>query len=155
MRKNYGAGPLHLLSAVAMGAIVLYALIQIAGGTQPLDFALWFAGAVVAHDLLAFPLYSTLGLIAGKGSEAAGARPGTINYLRVPAFLSAIALIAWFPLILGINSDYFEEKTGVAPDGYFAKWLLLTAALALGSALVYAISARRRSRSQAPETPSE
>lgn len=140
LRKNYGAGPLHLLSSVAMGAIVLYALTQIAGDPQPLSFAIWFGGAVIAHDMIGFPLYSALGLIAGRAT--AKAPPNAINYIRVPAFLSAIAFVAWFPFILGL-ADYFEVKTGVAASGYFVRWLLLTGVLALGSALLLAINTRR------------
>lgn len=149
-RENYGAGPLHLLSSVAMGAIVIYALSQIAGASEPIDFAIWFAGAVIAHDMIAFPLYSVLGLIAGGATAKAPAN--TINYIRVPAFLSAIAFVVFFPFILGIDADYFQEKTGVEPSGYFEKWLLLTAVLALASALLFAINLRRAKRASEPET---
>lgn len=140
-RDNYGAGPLHLLSSVAMGAIVLYALTQIASDPKPLSFAIWFGGAVIAHDMLGFPLYSALGLVAGRAT--AKAAPNSINYIRVPAFFSAMAFVAFFPFILGLSGDLFELKTGVAVSGYLERWLLLTAALALGSALLFAINTRR------------
>ncbi|CAN5519802.1 hypothetical protein BH10ACT11_BH10ACT11_12520 [soil metagenome] len=146
-RDNYGAGPLHLLSSVAMGAIVIYALTQILGANEPLDFLIWFAGAVIAHDMISFPLYSVLGLVAGKA--ATKTPPNTVNYVRVPAFLSAISFVVFFPFILGVNADYFQEKTGVELSGYFEKWILLTGVLALGSAVLFAINLRRHSAAAA------
>ena len=48
-----------------------YAFVEIAGQPAPVSFAIWFAGAIVAHDLVAFPLYSLLDLIAGGAASAA------------------------------------------------------------------------------------
>jgi hypothetical protein len=141
-RARYGDGPLHLLAAVASFAIVAYAFVEIVDRPGPLSFALWFGAAVIAHDLVAFPLYSLLGLIAGRASARVGGR--ALNYVRVPALLSGLALVVWFPLILGLSSDSYEAASGLSTDPFLGRWLLLTAALFAGSGLAYALRARRR-----------
>jgi hypothetical protein len=147
LRSEYGEGPLHLLAAIASLAIAAYAFLEIAGGTSALNFALWFAGAVLVHDLLAFPLYTLLGLIAGRAARtiatAESARPSAINFIRVPAVLAGFAFVVWFPLILGLSSAEYEESTGLTTDPFLERWLLLTAALFALSALVYALRIRR------------
>lgn len=144
LRSLYGAGPLHLLAVVASFAIVTYAFGEIVERPGPLSFALWFGGAVIAHDLIAFPLYSLFGLVAGRaeGTPAAAA----VNYLRVPALLSGFALIVWFPLILGLSAGEYEGASALSADPFFGRWLLLTAALFAGSGFLYAVNLRRRPR---------
>jgi len=146
LHSQYGEGPLHLLAVIASFAIATYAFFEIAAGTAPINFAIWFVAAIVVHDMLAFPLYSVLGVIAG---EAIGPRPATsagptaLNYVRVPALLSGFAFIVWFPLILGLGEAEFVESTGLDTDPYLGRWLLLSGVLFAGSALVYAVKLRR------------
>jgi hypothetical protein len=128
-RDRYGAGVLHLLAVGASMAVVGYAFIAIVARPDALDTLLWFGGAIIAHDLIAFPLYSALGLIAGRAARS-GATPNrdrlrtmALNHVRVPVLLSGFALVVWFPLILG-------------------RWLLLTAALLAGSGVLYALRVR-------------
>ncbi|MDQ3729087.1 MAG: hypothetical protein M3355_05810 [Actinomycetota bacterium] len=146
LRSHYGEGPLHLMAVLASFAIATYAFLEIAGGTAPLNFAIWFAAAIIAHDLLAFPLYSLLGLVAGRAladRDATSTRPPALNYLRVPALLSGFAFIVWFPLILGFGEAEFIETTGLDTDPYLGRWLLLSGVLFAASALVYAVRIRR------------
>ena len=143
LRRRYGAGPLHLLATTASLAVVAYALLELLDRPGWPSVLLWLGGAVIAHDLVAFPLYSLLGLLAGRAAVS-GAGPA-VNYVRVPALLSAFALIAWFPLILGLSDDGYEAASGLETSPFLGRWLLLTAALFAGSGLVYAIVARRRS----------
>jgi hypothetical protein len=144
LRSRYGGGPLHLLAAIASFAIVAYAFLQIFDRPGPLSFVIWFGGAIIAHDLIAFPLYSLLGLIAGRATREP--RPGAINYVRVPALLSGFAFIVWFPFILGLSDDAYEAASGLSADPFLGRWLLLTGALFAGSGIVYAVNARRRAR---------
>ena len=56
------------------------------------NFVLWFAGAIVLHDLLLLPLYSALGVVAGRRARARGAAHAAcaiaaLNHLRIPALL--------------------------------------------------------------------
>jgi hypothetical protein len=157
MRERYGEGPLHLLSVLASFAIATYAFIELADQPGPLSFALWFGGAIVAHDLIAFPLYSGLGLIAGKAAGAAGERGArALNYVRVPALLSTLLLVVWFPLILGLSERRYEAASGLDGGRYLGDWLLLSGALFALSGLLYAVRSRRapaRGRPRDPQPP--
>ncbi|HEY5332442.1 MAG TPA: hypothetical protein VIJ21_02770, partial [Solirubrobacterales bacterium] len=112
----------------------------------------WFGGAAIAHDLIAFPLYSALNLIAHRGIEGPDdaweekRRVPLINHVRIPAFLAALALVMFFPLILGLDSANYEKDAGLSGDVFFTRWLGLCAALFLGSAVIYAVRLRRASR---------
>ena len=139
LARAYGAGPLHLLSHVAALALAAYAFTRIFAGGQPWNVVLWFAGALVVHDLVAFPLYTALDRLA-RGRRT---RP-SINYVRVPALLSGVALLVFAPLILGLGDGRYERATALSQDVYLGRWLLLCGALFAGSALLYAVRARRR-----------
>lgn len=155
LRARYGAGPLHLVAVIASFAVATYAFLEIAERPGLLSFAIWFAGAVVAHDLIAFPLYSLLGLIAGGASRAGGELGRrTLNHVRVPALLSALAFVVWFPLILRVSAETYADASGRSADPYLARWLLLTAALFAGSGLLLAFRQRRaRARDLATDPP--
>lgn len=152
--RGYGERPLHLIAAVASFAIVAYAVFQIADRPQPLAVALWFGGAIIAHDLITFPLYSLLGLIAGRAAKASP-RPAAraVNFIRVPAILSAFAFIVFFPFILGVSAETYELASGRSSDVFLGRWLLLTAALFAASGLLYAVSLRRGPRSGPARDP--
>jgi hypothetical protein len=141
-RNRYGDRPLHLLAVVASFSIATYAFLELAERPAPVGFALWFAGAIVAHDLIAFPLYSLLGLIAGRAASSRSGGSGAVNWIRVPALLSAFALVVWFPLILGLSSGEYEAASGRTTDPYLERWLLLTAGLFAASGLAYAARMR-------------
>jgi hypothetical protein len=146
VKRIYGAGPLHLTLGLAALALAGWALAQALDVlSNPSNFLVWLAGAAIAHDLILVPLYS----MAGRGG--AKALPGhALNHIRVPAVLSGMAFLVWFPLILGLDGLFFERISGTSNDVYFERWLLLTAALFGGSALVLAIR-RRRTRIRAGE----
>src|ERR1700691_3462513 len=58
IRRWYGAHPLHLLALLAAFALAGYAVRAVIAAGQFRGFAIWFAVAIVGHDLLLFPLYS-------------------------------------------------------------------------------------------------
>ena len=158
-RSAYGDSPLHLLAVLASFAIAGYAFLRIVERPSAVGTLVWFAGAAVAHDLIAFPLYSALNLIAHRSIEGPeDAREGRrrvplINHVRIPAFLGGLALLMFFPLILGLDSANYEKDTGLSPDVFLTRWLGLCAALFLGSALIYAIRLRRAARGGGDEQP--
>ncbi len=137
LRRVYGAGPLHLLATLAALALAGYACARILAGTQAGNVALWFVGAIVVHDAIAFWLYTSLDRLAARGRMRAA-----INYVRVPAILSGLALLVYFPLILDLGR--YERATTLAADVYLTRWLLLSAILFAASALLYVVRARRR-----------
>ena len=138
LARGYGAGPLHLLINIAALAVAAYAFTRIFGGTQPWNVVLWFVGAVVLHDLIAFPLYT------GLNRLALGRRMRSVNHVRVPALLSGISFIVFFPLILGLGDGRYERSTTLSPDVYLGRWLLLCGTLFAASALIYALRVRYR-----------
>lgn len=148
-RTAYGDSPLHLLAVLASFAIAGYAFLRIVENPSALGTLAWFAGAAVAHDLIAFPLYSALNLIARRGIEGPEdaweerRRVPLINHVRIPAFLGALALLMFFPLILGLDGANYERDAGLSGDVFLTRWLGLCAALFLGSAVIYAIRLRR------------
>ena len=136
--RTYGAGTLHLLSHVAALALAAYAFTRIFAGGQPWNVVLWLVGAVVVHDLIAFPLYTGLNRLAlGRGMRA-------VNHVRVPALLSGLMLLVYHPLILGLGDGRYERATTLSQDVYLGRWLLLCATMFAVSALLYAVRARRR-----------
>jgi hypothetical protein len=78
--------------------------------------------------------------------------PPWINYLRVPAGLSGLLLLVWFPLILRRSKDVYEASTGLNPNPYLGRWLLATGVLFAGSALAYALRLRRDKSLHRPHT---
>ena len=71
-----------------------------------------------------------------------------INYLRVPAALSGLLLLIWFPLIFRLPTR-FPATTTLSLDPYLWHWLAVTGALFLLSAAALALrlgAVRRRTR---------
>lgn len=151
----YGASPLHLLALVACFALAGYAAAHLVS-SRPLGVAVWFLGAAVGHDLLLVPLYS----LADRSAMAVirHRRPQLppvpwINYVRVPAALSGLLLLVWFPLILRLPSSYHASTT-LSQAPYVWHWLAVTGALFLLSAIAFALRLRGRTRkSPPPERP--
>jgi hypothetical protein len=149
-RRHYGASPLHLAAhAVAFG-IAGYGFLRILERGPVENFVIWFVGAALLHDLVLLPLYSALDVGARLGI-----RPGDkhravplINHVRVPALLSGLLLLIYFPLILVQADRNYFRSSGHHVHDYARNWLLIAAALFGGSALIYlgrTIRARRRS----------
>jgi hypothetical protein len=142
---------LHLLALLACFGLAGYAAARLIP-SQPLGVAAWFLGAVIGHDLLLMPLYS----LADRSAIAAIRHrdpqlPVTpwINYVRVPAALSGLLLLVWFPLILRLQSPY-RASTTLSADPYVWHWLAVTGALFLLSAVAFALRLRRRPRTASP-----
>ena len=149
---RYGESPLHLLAVIVAMAFAGYGAVRIALGSDALNTFIWLGAAIVAHDLLAFPVYSGLNLIAHRSLVGPLRAPPVdrtvpvINYLRVPVILSGFAFALWFPLILRLSADPYRIKSGLNADVYLGRWLLLTAALFLGAAVIYAVRLRGAAR---------
>ncbi|WP_405782763.1 hypothetical protein [Streptomyces sp. NBC_00859] len=125
LRRWYGAGPLQLVVLLTSFAVAGYAGVRLLAGDWFL-IALWFAGAALVQDLVLIPLYS----LADRALRALPgvARGGWTNTVRVPAALSGLMLLVWFPLILGPPERY-GRATGLPGGVFLTRWLLITAAL--------------------------
>ncbi|MFB7570661.1 hypothetical protein [Streptomyces sp. NPDC056165] len=140
----YGSGPLHLLVLIASFAITGYALVRLFA-VRPLEVAIWFVGAAIVHDLFLLPLYS----LADQSSQAVlrhrairMPQPPWINYLRVPAFLSGVLLLVWFPLIFDLAIPY-PDAARLSEGVYLGRWLAITAVVFGVSAVAFALKLRR------------
>jgi hypothetical protein len=174
LRRRYGDSPLHLLALAASFALAGYAVLAVVTAQQWRGFALWFAVAIVGHDLLLFPLYTLADLSVRRllprraggmrgtrpadeasradGTDRAGAMtagrtvPAVVNYLRVPAAFSLLVFLVWFPLILGLPAGTYHRASGLSASPYLGRWLAVTGVLFAGSAACYAVALRRAGR---------
>jgi hypothetical protein len=136
--------PLQLLLLACSFTLTAYAGVRLLEGDW-FEIALWFVGAAVLHDLVLVPLYGAADRVLVRGFEAAGDRRW-VSYVRVPAALSLLLLLVWFPLISGRVADRYTSGTGLSADGFLARWLLITAVLFGGSAVVFVLRRRRAAK---------
>ncbi|MDI3402239.1 hypothetical protein [Streptomyces cavernicola] len=136
--------PFQLLLLACSFALAGYAGVRLLAG-ETLQVALWFVGSALLHDLVLLPLYATVDRAAVRLLGACGRRDWT-PYVRVPALLSCLLLLVWFPLISGRVDARYAGATGLSADGFLARWLLVTAALFAASALLLALRLRPRRR---------
>ncbi|PVZ13209.1 hypothetical protein [Actinomycetospora cinnamomea] len=145
-RRFYGEHPLHLLALLGCFALAGAAVLALWPNPNAVTIAIWFAGAVVAHDLVLYPLYAladrSLVLarrVRRRVSARAVAVPAT-NHVRLPVMGAALAGLIWFPTISGRAAGTAFFASGLPPTvDYVQCWLLLTAALFLLSAVLYAV----------------
>ncbi|MDJ0395597.1 hypothetical protein QMK17_19945 [Rhodococcus sp. G-MC3] len=150
--RFYGAHPLHLLAMCFAAALVGY-VVYVAGietfwnrNVWWQSIAVWFAGAVVAHDLVLFPLYSLADRSLTSGMNALRGRSPRIawtvsplNYIRIPLMGTALTFVVFFPGIIAQGSESFTSATGLTQDPYLGRWLALIACFFGVSALAYAL----------------
>jgi len=152
-RRTYGANPLQLLALLGCFALSGWAALQVARAPLAVRTGLWFLAAVIAHDLVLFPLYALLDRSLGSLTHRIRHRPApgsSVNYVRVPALLSGLLLLVFAPGILRRGGQAFGRASGLDQSPYLGRWLAITAVLFLGSAVVYAVRrGSRRSRSAA------
>ncbi|RII13154.1 hypothetical protein DSC45_24520 [Streptomyces sp. YIM 130001] len=111
--------------------------------------ALWFVGAALVHDLVLVPLYALADRAVVRAYGAIGRREWT-NWVRVPAVLSGLLLLVWFPMISGRVADRYESATGMPPEGFLGRWLLITGLLFGGSGLLMLVRLRRAAKERPP-----
>jgi hypothetical protein len=141
MRARYGTSPIHLLAHLIALPIVGWALLTVLDFRAASNVVLWLIGAVILHDLILLPAYSTLDRLAQLATR------GAINYVRVPAGLSLLMLLVFWSTIRGKGSGNFHFASGLSYHGYFGRWLLVTAGLfALSGAVFLARQAASRRR---------
>jgi hypothetical protein len=140
-RERYGGSPLHLAGFLVTFAVAGWAALQLAGLENAFTILLWFAGAIALHDFVLYPAYTAL-------DRALQRAPIGINHVRVPALLSGLLLLVWFPLILERAPGLYRSVTGVEPPDYLARWLLITAGLFAASLAVAVLRRARQPRAR-------
>jgi hypothetical protein len=147
----YGSHPLHLLGTVAALTLAGYVVTVLGphglwnSGVWWQSIAVWFVAAIIAHDLVLFPLYAladrsvTAGIAAIRGRRAGpGPRVSPLNHVRVPTMATGLSLLLFLPGIIQQGRSSYLAATGQTQQPFFARWLLLVAALYGLSALIYA-----------------
>jgi hypothetical protein len=149
-RAAYGSHPLHLLSLVAGFALFGYVVVTITPAalwnhrTWWQSILVWFAVAIIAHDLVLFPLYALADRIL-LASNRFRLRIPPVNYIRVPTLGSGLTLLMFLPGIIKQGAPTFHAATGLTQDVFLGRWLLLTAVMFGVSAIVYAVRSVMRS----------
>jgi hypothetical protein len=133
MRRRYGAGPLHLLGHVALFALAAYAVTQLFTLGAVGNALVWLVGAVLVHDAVLWPLYSS--------ADRAGRLllRGAINHVRVPLGLSLLLGLVFAGTVTGKGANAYRNASGQTYDGYLTRWLAVSAALFALSAVVYVV----------------
>jgi hypothetical protein len=149
-RAVYGSHPLHLLTLVAGLALFGYVVATI--GLAPLwntktwwqSIIVWFAAAIIAHDLVLFPTYALADRILVAAQRVRRHDRGDVdvpvlNYVRIPALGAGLTLLLFLPGIIKQGAPTFVAATGLTQDPFLGRWLLLTAVMFGTSAVVYAV----------------
>ena len=155
----YGSHPLHLLTMVSGFALLgcIVATFTPATlwnpGTWWQSIAVWFAAAIIGHDLLVFPLYALADRVLSTRTGRRLGDPKVLarNYIRVPALGAGLTLLIFLPGIIEQGGATYQAATGQTQQPFLGRWLLLTAAMFAISALVYVarlVAARRQGRIQ-------
>jgi hypothetical protein len=150
-RAAYGSHPLHLLTMLSGFALLAYIVATFKPATlwNPdtwwQSIVVWLAAAVIAHDLLLFPLYAladrVLSARIGRRATPGRAIPPKVsarNHIRVPALGAGLTLLIFLPGIIEQGAPTYHAATGQTQQPFLGRWLLLTAAMFAVSALGYA-----------------
>ncbi len=160
----YGSRPLHLLTMLSGFALLGYVLATFKpatlwnSGVWWQSIAVWLAAAVIAHDLLLFPLYALADrLLSLRTGRSGRPKVAARNHIRVPALGAGLTLLIFLPGIIQQGAPTYQAATGQNQQPFLGRWLLLTAAMFAASALCYAArlaGARYRAgRGQSGESP--
>lgn len=149
LRHAYGAHPLHLLALLGCFALTGYVAVRVVNAPLLPRMVIWFVAAVVAHDLILFPLYALadrslhglLSLLPSRPRKGVPVVP-PVNYVRIPVLGAGLTFVLFLPGIIEQGGPTYAAATGQTQAPYFGRWLLLAAAMFLVSAVVYAIRTR-------------
>ena len=159
-RTIYGSHPLHLLVLIAgfalFGAVI--ATLGVSALWNPTTWwqsiAVWFAAAVIVHDLVLFPVYALADRVLLRATRPrAGHRSAVpvVNHIRIPALAAGLTLLMFLPGIIEQGSRTYLAATGQTQEPFLGRWLWLTAALFGVSAVIYAVRLVRARRSGTAE----
>jgi hypothetical protein len=152
-RRLYGDRALHFIVLVAALALAGYAIsvLGVKNLFNPVvwwqSIGVWFAVAVIGHDLILFPLYALAERLLptprrGPTDRERAARdpsrlPPLTNYLRMPTLASGLLFLMFFPGIIEQGAFFYYNATGLTQAPFLTRWLLITAAFYLSSAIWY------------------
>ena len=135
-RVLYGAGPLNLAVLLLCVAVAGYAASIVAGDPLWPWMAVWFVAAVIGHDGVLSPLAAAADAVLRRLPRR---RSTTVNYYRVPMLGAGLTFLMFLPGIIRQGEPVVVGQTGLDQGPFLGRWLLLVAAMAGASALVYAV----------------
>ncbi|MFF0317951.1 hypothetical protein ACFYPH_25375 [Micromonospora sp. NPDC005252] len=148
-RAAYGAAPWHFVLVTAAIVLAGWVALRLAQEATFSRMLLWFVGAVIAHDLVLFPVYASADRVL---RAVVRDRVTLLNHLRMPALGTALLFVVFSPGILRWGETTHEAASGLTQRPYLVRWLVLSAALFLLSGATYGLRAalgRRGSASRA------
>lgn len=129
VRLLYGEPWWHLAALLASFALCGYAMARLATGDWR-GVLQWAVGAAIIHDLVAVPLYGSADWLLHRAVRAGRPRSPqritVVNHLRVPAFVSLMLLLVYWPLISRDSAAQFRAATLLDPGVFRTRWLALT-----------------------------
>lgn len=139
LRRAYGARPAHLVLLAGCFAFAGYVIDRVVQVPYAWMIGVYFVGAAVLHDFVLFPLDALVDRLMRRIRlpSGHGAAPPLINHIRIPALLSGLLFLMFFPLVLGLGERTYRSATGLGTGPYLGRWLLVTGILFAGSALLY------------------
>lgn len=160
-RYLYGEHPLHLLVLVASFALTGYVVSELVPDPSAWWILVWFLGAVVAHDLVLYPLYALADqpLVIARWARRRvlprhGVRVPATNHVRLPALGAGVLGLIYLPTIAGRGGETFAFAAGHGLAGQYENWLLVTGVLFGVSAVLYALRLGRSLVGSRREGPS-
>lgn len=131
-RTLYGEPWWHLAALLASFALCGYAMVRLLAGDW-WGVVQWGVGAALVHDLLAVPLYGTADWLLHRAVRAGRPRSrrriAVVNHVRVPAFVSVMLLLVYWPLISRGSGAQFTTATLLDAGVFRTRWLAITAVL--------------------------
>ena len=100
--------------------------------------AIWFAAALVLHDLVLFPLYAGGDRILSLLLRALPrTRVPLVNHVRIPVLGAGLALLMFLPGIIRQGLPTHLAASGLDQQPYRENWVWLTAGLFAASAVIW------------------
>ncbi|AJC53681.1 hypothetical protein GZL_01079 [Streptomyces sp. 769] len=129
----YGEGPLHLLLMVASFALTGYVGVRLLADAQWPLVVVWFVGAALLHDLVLVPLYTVAAQAVARVTAGTARHRAWTGYVRVPAALSGLLLLVWWPLISlapgSAAAAHYTLTTRLPSQVFWTRWLLISAGM--------------------------
>jgi hypothetical protein len=128
----YGEPWWHLAALLASFSLCGYAMVRLLAGDWR-GVTQWVVGAALIHDLVAVPLYGGADWLLHKAVHAGRPRSprriAVVNHIRVPAFVSLLLLLVYWPLISKDSGAQLWAVTLLDPGAFRTRWLMITAVL--------------------------
>ncbi|WP_262412457.1 hypothetical protein [Actinacidiphila acidipaludis] len=128
----YGEPWWHLAALLASFALCGYALARLLSGDW-WGVVQWAVGAAVVHDLVAVPLYGGADWLLHRavraGRPRSAAPVAVVNHIRVPAFVSLMLLLVYWPSITEDSGAQYRHATLLDPGVFRTRWLVVTGVL--------------------------